>query len=57
MVATGKSLRLLKIVALTGLTVLVAGLFLFDPWPAGVNAQELDFGENGGSTSSSGQLF
>ena len=34
----------------------IAGLFLFVPWPGGVSAQELDFGENGGSKSGSGNF-
>jgi len=30
---------------------------LFVPWPAGVDAQELDFGENGGSKSGGGNFL
>ena len=48
---------LLKIVALTVLVGLAAGLVLFVPWPAGVSAQELDFGENGGSESGGGEFL
>lgn len=51
MLATGKWLRFSKIFALVALA---AGLFLFVPWPTGVNAEELDFGENGGSKSGTG---
>ena len=37
-------------------TGIVTGLILLFPWPAGVNAQELDFGENGGSESGGGSF-
>ena len=39
-----------------GLAALATGLLLFVSWPTGVNAQELDFGENGGSDSGSGEF-
>ncbi|MDA1129648.1 MAG: hypothetical protein O2913_13280 [Chloroflexi bacterium] len=53
MVVSGESSLIFRIIGLAGL---IAGLVLFVPWPSGVNAQELDFGENGGSESGSGTL-
>ena len=53
MVVSGKLRLFFRII---GLAALIAGLVLFVPWPSGVNAQELDFGENGGSESGSGAL-
>ena len=55
-VATGKVLLFLKEFLLAGLAVFAVGLFLFVPWPGGVSAKELDFGENGGSKSGSGEF-
>ncbi|NQW21807.1 MAG: hypothetical protein HQ475_00005 [SAR202 cluster bacterium] len=53
MLATGKWLLFSKIFALVAPA---AGLFLFVPWPTNVNAEELDFGGNGGSKSGAGEF-
>ena len=54
MVATGKLLLFLRICLLAVLAAVATGLALLVPWTMGVSAQELDFGENGGSQSGRG---
>ena len=49
-------LLFLRVFGITGLAVLAAGLFLFVPWPNGVAADELDFGESAGAMSGRGEF-
>ena len=53
MVATGKMLLVSVLLAAVGL---VLGLFFFVPWPTGLEADELDFGESGGTKPGSGEF-
>jgi len=52
-VATGKLLLFSMLLAMAGLAL---GLFFFVPWPTGLDADELDFGESGGAKSGSGEF-
>ena len=49
-------LLFVKVIGITGLAVLAAGLFLSVSWPTSVNAEELNFGKSGGSKSGTGQF-
>ena len=53
MVATGKLLRFSVLLAMAGLAL---GLFFFVPWPTGLDADELEFGESGEAKSGSGEF-
>jgi hypothetical protein len=53
MVATGKLLLSSVVLAIAGLAL---GLFFVVPWPASIDADELDFGTNSGAGSGSGQF-